>query len=184
MLRDLVAFLMKRFGRTNRQSGPLEGRVADVERLVEGREDRIDGLGAGVERQEAPPRPGVMTRGECEAIKALCTYWFDRIDARFDRIDGTFDRIDTSRSAGASCLPPMTISIDFEAYVRLQTARLTAGESLSTVIMRATWPDPRRTAGAFLHALASNPALDATALDRLETSQRSDAPPEEPSPDA
>jgi hypothetical protein len=48
------------------------------------------------------------------------------------------------------------------------------------VIKRATWPAPPRTAGALLKASAGTPVMDEGVLDRLETIQRGDEPPEIP----
>lgn len=70
-----------------------------------------------------------------------------------------------------------TISIDMEAYERLRAARRSPDESFSRVIKRAYWPAERRTASAFLEALASTPPPDREALDQLEEAQRADTPP-------
>ena len=77
-----------------------------------------------------------------------------------------------------------TISIDLEAYERLRRARQARDESFSMVIKRAVWPDPPRTAGALLDALASLPPLEDGVLDRLERAQREDRAPEDPWRDA
>lgn len=73
-----------------------------------------------------------------------------------------------------------TISIDLEAYERLRRARRARNESFSMVIKRATWPAPPCTARALLKASVDTAVMDEEALDRLETAQRSDMPPEDP----
>jgi predicted CopG family antitoxin len=73
-----------------------------------------------------------------------------------------------------------TISIDLEAYERLRRARRARGESFSTVIKRATWPAPPRSAAALLAAMESVPTLDEDSLERLEQAQALDLPPEDP----
>lgn len=73
-----------------------------------------------------------------------------------------------------------TISIDLDAYERLRRARRSRSESFSMVIKRAVWPAPPRTAGALLKASADTAVMKEDVLDRLETIQRGDAPPEDP----
>jgi predicted CopG family antitoxin len=73
-----------------------------------------------------------------------------------------------------------TISIDLDAYERLRRARRSRSESFSMVIKRAVWPAPPRTAGALLKASADTVVMDEDVLDRLETIQRGDEPPENP----
>ena len=82
------------------------------------------------------------------------------------------------------CTASITISIDLEAYERLRRARQARDESFSMVIKRAVWPEPPRTAGALLNALASLPPLEEDVLTRLEQAQREDLPPEDPWRDA
>jgi hypothetical protein len=82
------------------------------------------------------------------------------------------------------CMATKTISVDLEAYARLRSARQTRDESFSMVIKRAVWPEPPRTAGALLEALAVIPRMDAATLDRLEQAQRDDRAPEDPWRDA
>jgi len=77
-----------------------------------------------------------------------------------------------------------TITIDVEAYERLRRARSTRGESFSSVIKRATWPESPRTAGALLEAIRVLPPVQEAVLDCLEKGQRDDAAPEDPWPDA
>ena len=48
------------------------------------------------------------------------------------------------------------------------------------VIKRAIWPAPPRTAGALLKASADTAVMDEDVLDRMETIQRGDEPPENP----
>lgn len=73
-----------------------------------------------------------------------------------------------------------TISIDLEAYERLDRARRAPGESFSRVIKRAYWRDEVRTAAGLLRALEEAPLPDPDALVRLDEAQRGDAPPEDP----
>lgn len=73
-----------------------------------------------------------------------------------------------------------TISVDIDAYERLRRARRTRTESFSSVIKRATWPAPPRTASALLEALASTPEMEDDALRRLSEAQAADRPPEDP----
>lgn len=82
------------------------------------------------------------------------------------------------------CRASKTISIDLEAYERLRRARQDRGESFSMVIKRAVWPEPPRTAGALLQALAALPAVPGAVLERLEQAQRDDRAPEDPWRDA
>ncbi len=77
-----------------------------------------------------------------------------------------------------------TISIDIEAYERLRRARRARDESFSMVIKRASWPEPPRTTGALLAAMAALPQVDEVVLDRLERAQRNDRAPEDPWLDA
>lgn len=79
-----------------------------------------------------------------------------------------------------ACMPTKTISIDLEAYERLRKARLEPGESFSRVIKRASWPEPRRTAGSLVDAFAVLDPADKETLERLEASQAADSPPEDP----
>lgn len=79
-----------------------------------------------------------------------------------------------------TCMATKTISIDLEAYERLRHARRTRTESFSSVIKRAHWPAPARSAAALLDALERTPAMDDATLDRLERAQAEDHPPEDP----
>lgn len=70
-----------------------------------------------------------------------------------------------------------TISIDVEAYERLNRARKSPDESFSRVIKRAQWPEERpRTAAALLEAFEDLPLMDDEALDYLDAAQREEAP--------
>jgi hypothetical protein len=73
-----------------------------------------------------------------------------------------------------------TISIDLEAYARLKKARRRPDESFSQVIRRAHWDAPDSTGRALLAALEKTTAPPKRVLERLETAQRDDAPPEDP----
>ncbi len=77
-----------------------------------------------------------------------------------------------------------TISIDLEAYERLRRARRARGESFSMVIKRASWPEPPRTAGALLQAIAALPPVHESILHLLESAQSDDRAPEDPWLDA
>jgi Putative antitoxin len=72
-----------------------------------------------------------------------------------------------------------TISIDLEAYERLQAARRSPNESFSRVIKRAHWPNEPATAAALLDALAELPMVSDDVLERLDKAQHADAPPED-----
>ena len=73
------------------------------------------------------------------------------------------------------CMATKTISVDLDAYERLNRARLKANESFSQVIKRATWESPPSTAAALLEAFESAPPLDDSVLDYLESAQAADA---------
>jgi predicted CopG family antitoxin len=73
-----------------------------------------------------------------------------------------------------------TISIDLEAYERLNRARLGAAESFSRVIKRATWQQQGKTCGALLAALTGLPVADEAVLKRIEAAQAADSPPDDP----
>ena len=73
-----------------------------------------------------------------------------------------------------------TISIDLEAYERLRKARLSADESFSQVIKRATWRRRSSTGEALLQALDASPLPAKHVLDRLEKAQKDDLPPADP----
>lgn len=78
------------------------------------------------------------------------------------------------------CMATKTISVDLEAYDRLARARLRPNESFSKVIKRAHWEAPASTSAALLRALDGSPTLPEAVLNRLETSQKTDAPPPDP----
>lgn len=71
-----------------------------------------------------------------------------------------------------------TISIDLDAYHRLSSARMKAGESFSQVIKRATWQEKRKTCEALLAALPKMPIADDAVISRLEKAQLDDLPPD------
>ncbi len=79
-----------------------------------------------------------------------------------------------------ACMATKTISIDLEAYERLRRARRLPNESFSKVIKRAEWPVQPRTAGALLSAMAKIAPVDKEVIDRLDTAQGLDRPPEDP----
>ena len=85
-----------------------------------------------------------------------------------------------TRTCTHTCMATKTISIDLEAYERLRRARRTRTESFSSVIKRAEWPSPPRTAGALLAALNGAPLMAEDTLRRLEAAQAEDSPPEDP----
>jgi predicted CopG family antitoxin len=78
------------------------------------------------------------------------------------------------------CMATKTISIDLEAYNRLNAARRHPRDSFSQVIRRAQWPNEARTCGGLLEALPGMPAADEAVIDFLEHAQRSDHPPDSP----
>ena len=73
-------------------------------------------------------------------------------------------------------MPTRTISVTLDAYDKLSRARRYPSESLTEVIMRATWPEDTITAAELLSRLDSGPApftadgLDA--VDRAKAEQR------------
>ena len=79
-----------------------------------------------------------------------------------------------------ACMATKTISIDLEAYEKLRRARRFPNESFSKVIKRAEWPVQPCTAGALLSAMAKIAPVDKTVIDRLDTAQGLDRPPEDP----
>ena len=73
-----------------------------------------------------------------------------------------------------------TISLKKEAYERLRAARRYPGESFSEVVLRATWPEDTTTARALLDSYrAGRPHFSPAELDRAESLERRDAPPED-----
>lgn len=70
-----------------------------------------------------------------------------------------------------------TLSVDEEAYRRLVRARKHARESFSKIIKRAKWDDGPPRCGDLL-ACANGEVSDET-LERLETAQAEDSPPED-----
>jgi len=69
-----------------------------------------------------------------------------------------------------------TISVDLDAYQRLQQARLGPKESFSEVIKRAHWGPTSSTGAALLAALEEAPLPDQATLNWLEATQQEDAP--------
>ncbi len=72
-----------------------------------------------------------------------------------------------------------TISIDLVAYDRLNAARLGPRDSFSQVIRRAHWNENPKTCGGLLSALKGMPVADEEILERLESAQREDTPPDD-----
>lgn len=71
-----------------------------------------------------------------------------------------------------------TISLKWEAYDRLRSARRYPTESFSEVVLRATWPEDTVSARDLLKQYKTNGArLPEAVLDRLADLKRRDAPP-------
>lgn len=75
------------------------------------------------------------------------------------------------------CMATKTISVDLEAYERLDRARRRPNESFSRVIKRARWDAPFSTGASLLEALDASPKVSADVLKRLQEGQKADAPP-------
>jgi len=73
-----------------------------------------------------------------------------------------------------------TISIDLEAYEQLKRARLSAKDSFSQVIKRATWEHKTKSCGDLLAALAALPVADERVLSDLAAAQSTDSAPDNP----
>ena len=73
-----------------------------------------------------------------------------------------------------------TISIDLDAYQRLNRARLHPKDSFSQVIKRAQWQQTAKSCHDLLTALPSMPVADDDVLERLEAAQKSDLLPDNP----
>jgi len=73
-----------------------------------------------------------------------------------------------------------TISIDLDAYERLRRARLSARDSFSQVIKRASWEHQTRSCGDLLAALATLPVADERVLTYLDSAQSQDVAPDNP----
>jgi hypothetical protein len=71
-----------------------------------------------------------------------------------------------------------TISVDLDAYERLERARIEPDESFSQVIKRARWDTPPSTGAALLALLQNGPLADEATLERLEVRQQEDPIPE------
>jgi predicted CopG family antitoxin len=73
-----------------------------------------------------------------------------------------------------------TISIDLVAYDRLCSARLSPRDSFSQVIRRAEWSQESKTCGNLLAALQGIPVADEEVIQRLNSAQQLDLPPDNP----
>lgn len=73
-----------------------------------------------------------------------------------------------------------TISIDLVAYERLRRAKLGPKDSFSQVIRRAHWDHEAKTCGGLLTALQGMPAANEDVIERLESAQLQDLPPDNP----
>lgn len=74
-----------------------------------------------------------------------------------------------------------TISLTVEAYERLRSARRSANESFTDVVLRAQWPERGMTGGELLSWIASEPVrFSETELDALDRVLADDRPPEDP----
>lgn len=73
-----------------------------------------------------------------------------------------------------------TISLRIEAYEKLRAARRYPAESFSQVVLRASWPETTVTGRELLAQVrARGPLLTEEELERIETLQQEDAPPED-----
>lgn len=73
-----------------------------------------------------------------------------------------------------------TVSLKFEAYERLRTARRYANESFSEVVMRATWPEDTISAREWLElGRTRRPLFSDEELGRVAALKRGDRPPED-----
>jgi hypothetical protein len=69
-----------------------------------------------------------------------------------------------------------TVSLKLEAYERLQAARRWPGESLSTVVLRADWPEDTITARQFLDLRRTRTRrFTDEELDRIDALKQSEA---------
>lgn len=82
------------------------------------------------------------------------------------------------RACTYTCMATKTISIDLEAYDRLQRARQTPNESFSKVIKRARWDQRNHRCLDVLQRLEALEPLDSDALDALADAQKADRPPD------
>ena len=77
-----------------------------------------------------------------------------------------------------ACMATKTISLKLEAWERLRRARRTPGESFSSVVMRAQWPELGITGGELLTLYATEGShFSEAALDRIEEALATDEPP-------
>ena len=76
--------------------------------------------------------------------------------------------------------PPPVLCIGWYEPIGLRRARRLPNESFSKVIKRAEWPLQPRTAGALLSAMAKIAPIGKEVIDRLDTAQGLDRPPEDP----
>jgi predicted CopG family antitoxin len=78
------------------------------------------------------------------------------------------------------CMATKTLSVDLEAYERLNRARKHPKESFSQVIRRATWAETEKSGRRILELMQmSEPATEETLRD-LEAAQSNDLPPRDP----
>lgn len=73
-----------------------------------------------------------------------------------------------------------TISIDLVAYEKLNAARLGPRDSFSQVIRRAHWDQTPKTCSALLSALQGMPVAEEEVIQRLDSAQQQDLPPDDP----
>ncbi len=73
-----------------------------------------------------------------------------------------------------------TISIDLVAYEKLSAARLGPRDSFSQVIRRAHWDQETKTCSSLLSALQGMPVADDEVIQRLDSAQLQDLPPDDP----
>lgn len=73
-----------------------------------------------------------------------------------------------------------TISIDLVAYQRLCSARQGPRDSFPQIIRRAEWSQESKTCGNLLGALKGIPVADEDVIQRLDSAQKVDVPPDNP----
>lgn len=78
------------------------------------------------------------------------------------------------------CMATKTISVDLEAYERMNQARRHPRESFSQVIHRAVWPDSAKTGKRLLELLKSTEPASDDEIARMDDAQKIDSPSDDP----
>ena len=73
-----------------------------------------------------------------------------------------------------------TISVDLEAYERMNRARLHPRESFSQVIRRAVWLEGRKSGSRLLKLMKSTEPATEKEIARMDEAQSADSPPDDP----